>query len=198
MFQFVNSYASLVYIAFIKEFIGSPCLVSCMNELSTNLSTVFLARLAVGNLSEVILPILKARRRQREETMGSDPERTFSGPEREYIKETYDVMLGTFKDYAEMIIQFGYATLFVAAYPLSCLMALVNNYIEIRIDAWKLCQVSRRPEPRGAEDIGTWYTILTIMSSMAVVSNSAIVAFTSEIFQDQTWTTRVSTRHAAI
>lgn len=38
-------------------------------------------------------------------------------------------------------IQFGYATLFVAAYPLSCLMALVNNYIEIRIDAWKLCQV---------------------------------------------------------
>ncbi|CAM9104726.1 unnamed protein product [Ectocarpus sp. 13 AM-2016] len=191
MFQFVNSYASLVYIAFIKEFIGSPCLVSCMNELSTNLSTVFLARLAVGNLSEVVLPILKARRRQREETMGSDPERTFSGPEREYIKETYDVMLGTFKDYAEMIIQFGYATLFVAAYPLSCLMALVNNYIEIRIDAWKLCQVSRRPEPRGAEDIGTWHTILTIMSSMAVVSNSAIVAFTSEIFHDQTWTTRV-------
>lgn len=45
------------------------------------------------------------RKRQREETMGSDPERTFSGPEREYIKETYDVMLGTFKDYAEMIIQ---------------------------------------------------------------------------------------------
>lgn len=38
--------------------------------------------------------------------------------------------------------QFGYSTLFVAAYPLSCLMALVNNYIEIRIDAWKLCQVN--------------------------------------------------------
>lgn len=37
--------------------------------------------------------------------MGADPERTMSGPEREYIKETYDVMLGTFKDYAEMIIQ---------------------------------------------------------------------------------------------
>lgn len=37
--------------------------------------------------------------------------------------------------------QFGYVTLFVAAYPLSCFMALVNNYIEIRIDAWKLCQV---------------------------------------------------------
>lgn len=46
-------------------------------------------------------------------------------------------------------------------------------------------KVSRRPEPRGAEDIGTWYTILAIMSNVAVVSNSAIVAFTSEIFDDQ-------------
>lgn len=49
----------------------------------------------------------KARKRRREETMASDPERTFSGPEREYIKETYDVMLGTFKEYAEMVIQVG-------------------------------------------------------------------------------------------
>lgn len=40
------------------------CLVSCMNELSTNLGTVFLARLVVGNLSEVVLPILKVHTRQ--------------------------------------------------------------------------------------------------------------------------------------
>lgn len=54
--------------------------------------------------------------------------------------------------------------------------------------------MSRRPEPRGAEDIGTWYTILAIMSSVAVVSNSAIVAFTSEIFEDQSWMARVSSQ----
>lgn len=42
--------------------------------------------------------------------MGSDPERTFSAPEREYIMETYDVMLGTFKEYAEMIIQVSCCT----------------------------------------------------------------------------------------
>lgn len=45
------------------------------------------------------------RRRRRDETAGADPERVLSGPEREYIKETYDVTLGTFNDYAEMIIQ---------------------------------------------------------------------------------------------
>lgn len=98
----------------------------------------------------------------------------------------YHVMLGTFDDYAEMIIQFGYATMFVAAFPLAAAMSFVNNYIgawcwvvliyvrccgfaqssvhslliiriaEIRVDGWKLCQICRRPEPRSAEDIGTW------------------------------------------
>lgn len=57
-----------------------------------------------------------------------------------------------------------------------------------------MMQISRRPEPRGAEDIGTWHTILTIMSSVAVVSNSAIIAFTSDIFDGQTWMTRVRKR----
>lgn len=52
----------------------------------------------------------QARRREREETAGADPERVMSGPEREYIKETYDVMLGTFSDYAEMIIQVAILT----------------------------------------------------------------------------------------
>lgn len=48
---------------------------------------------------------LKTRKRQGEKKTGADPEREFSGPEQEFMKETYDVMLGTFKDYAELTIQ---------------------------------------------------------------------------------------------
>jgi hypothetical protein len=40
-FQFVNSYASFFYIAFIKNIIGDPCAGSCMSELSISIATIF-------------------------------------------------------------------------------------------------------------------------------------------------------------
>lgn len=36
----------------------------------------------------------------------------------------------------------------------------------------------------GAEDIGTWYLILEVMSVMAVICNSALIFFTGERFAD--------------
>ena len=63
---------------------------------------------------------------------------------------------GTFDDYLEMFIQFGYVILFSSAYPLAGLCALVNNLIEIRGDAFKLCLVHKRPFGQRVNSIGTW------------------------------------------
>jgi hypothetical protein len=64
-------------------------------------------------------------------------------------------------------------------------------YLEMRVDAWKLCQLCRRPEPRSCEDIGTWYTIFEILSVAAVLTNSALVAFTATNCENYTWPIRV-------
>jgi hypothetical protein len=59
------------------------------------------------------------------------------------------------------------------------------------VDAWRLCQQCRRPEPRSVEDIGTWYTILEIVSFSAVVVNSGLVAFTGSNTVNYPWYSRV-------
>lgn len=46
--------------------------------------------------------------------------------------------MGTLMDYAELAVQFGYITLFVVAFPLAPFLALANNYVEFRSDAFKL------------------------------------------------------------
>ena len=46
--------------------------------------------------------------------------------------------LGLLNEYLELAIQYGFITLFVAAFPLAPLFALINNVLEIRLDATKV------------------------------------------------------------
>ena len=52
------------------------------------------------------------------------------------------------------VIQFGFVTLFVASFPLAPLFALLNNIIEIRLDAKKFVGELQRPVAARAKDIG--------------------------------------------
>lgn len=122
--------------------------------------------------------------------VGTDP-KDMADVELAFMQEEYHVLLGTFNMFAALMIQFGYTTMFIAAYPLATCMAFVSNYVEMRTDAWKLCQLSRRPEPRSCEDIGTWYAILEVISTGSVLTNAGLVAFTGTITLNYTWATRV-------
>ncbi|VDK65236.1 unnamed protein product [Onchocerca ochengi] len=85
-----------------------------------------------------------------------------------------------FDEYLEMVIQFGFVTLFVSAFPLAPFFALLNNIFEIRVDAYKYVVASRRPVPERARDIGIWLPILSLISRAAVLVNACIIAFTSD------------------
>jgi hypothetical protein len=70
--------------------------------------------------------------------------------------------------------------MFVAAFPLAPVFALLNNILELRIDAINFVGNFRRPVAERAQDIGSWLGILQIMSKIAVIVNSFVIAFTSE------------------
>lgn len=52
------------------------------------------------------------------------------------------------------MMQFSFTTIFVAAFPLAPLLALINNIFEIRLDAIKMVRLERRMVPRKTNDIG--------------------------------------------
>lgn len=79
--------------------------------------------------------------------------------------------LTLFDEYLEMVIQFGFITLFVVAFPLGPLFAFLNNILEIRIDAFKVLTQLKRPLPKPAKDIGIWLPILNIISKLGVITN---------------------------
>ena len=73
------------------------------------------------------------------------------------------------------VIQFGFITIFVAAFPLAPFFALANNIFEIRIDSDKIVCDLRRPVAHRAQDIGIWFGILSAVAKIAVISNVSII-----------------------
>eukprot|EP00824_Muranothrix_gubernata_P011795 TRINITY_DN2533_c1_g1_i1.p1 TRINITY_DN2533_c1_g1~~TRINITY_DN2533_c1_g1_i1.p1 ORF type:complete len:713 (-),score=171.93 TRINITY_DN2533_c1_g1_i1:46-1872(-) len=207
-FQFINNFNSLFYVAFFKAhatlFGGEKdeCKGSCLSELSVQLGSIFITRMVIGNTIEVGIPLLKRKlltRRavsQAKKQKGVDAQALTEGVKEELLtpaelQAKQPVYESTFADYAEMIIQFGFVTMFVSAFPLAPFLALLNNLIEIRSDGFKLCAAHQRPVAKGAEDIGTWYNILEIMSTAAVITNAGIVAFTSDVFEEKSFRFRI-------
>ncbi|KAH0616625.1 hypothetical protein JD844_027881, partial [Phrynosoma platyrhinos] len=184
LFQFVNYYSSCFYIAFFKgKFVGYPgdpvywlgkyrneeCDPGgCLLELTTQLTIIMGGKAIWNNIQEVLLPWLK-------NLIG----RCCSANRSEKIlprwEEDYHLQpigkLGLFYEYLEMVIQFGFVTLFVASFPLAPLLALVNNLLEIRVDAWKITTQFRRIVPQKAQHIGAWQPIMQGIALLAVVTN---------------------------
>lgn len=80
-----------------------------------------------------------------------------------------------------MFIQFGYVTLFSSAYPLAGLCALLNNLIEIRGDAFKLCFVHQRPFGVRVNSIGSWQTAMELMGIVGVIVNCALIGLSGQV-----------------
>ena len=81
------------------------------------------------------------------------------------------------------VIQFGFITIFVAAFPLAPFFALANNIFEIRIDSNKLICETRRPIADRAQDLGIWFNILDAVAKIAVISNVRKLLPLSDTFQ---------------
>jgi hypothetical protein len=77
------------------------------------------------------------------------------------------------------VLQFGFITIFVAAFPLAPLFALLNNWVEIRLDAQKFVCETRRTVAERAENIGIWCKILHMLAHLAVISNVRLLAIVS-------------------
>jgi hypothetical protein len=150
-----------------------------MIALAINLGIIFGTRLTLSNAIELGMPLINAYMKDRAENEGATKEP--SEAEKQFRMEIYDQLKGSLNDYAELSIQFGYMTFFITALPVAALGAFINNYVEIRTDAFKLLRNHQRPIPSGVEDIGTWQTIFSLIATICVVTNAGIVVFTMRV-----------------
>merc|ERR1719361_1775542 len=196
LFQFINYYSSLFYIAFFKGkfykdprtnsgFQGDECdAAGCFYELSLNLIIIMVGKQIINNFMEIGFPYLQKKWRfyitkKQVEDEEETNKRVLTRWERDYNLGDFS-RLGLLDEYLELAIQYGFITLFVAAFPLAPLFALINNIFEIRLDARKLLATMRRPLGQRAQDIGVWAGILRAITMLSVLTNGWTIAASSE------------------
>ncbi|XP_052051900.1 anoctamin-9 [Apodemus sylvaticus] len=194
--QFFTHFSSLIYIAFILGRInGHPgkstrlaglwkleeCHLSgCMTDLFIQMAIIMGLKQTLSNCVEYLSPLLAHKYRlfrAYEHGHTSDPD--LKEWQRNYRLNPVN-RFSLFNEFMEMMIQYGFTTIFVAAFPLAPLLALFSNLVEIRLDAIKMVRLQQRLVPRKAKDIGTWLQVLETIGVLAVIANGMVIAFTSE------------------
>ncbi|XP_018328855.1 anoctamin-8 [Agrilus planipennis] len=210
VFQFVNSFLSLFYIAFYLQ---------DQARLKEQLAALLISRQIIGNLKESAWPYMLEHLRLAKLSLDlwgvltpTDPKSLPGDIKRDSISSTnskdsdeqesssdttkvktkrsmsqaeFESTLfkynGTFADHLEMTVQLGYVILFSSAFPPAALCAMLNNLIEIRSDAFKLVYVCQRPFGQRVSNIGTWHNCMEYMSIIAVLVNCALIGLSGQV-----------------
>ena len=184
-YQFVNYYISLFYIAFIKEHWDGCDNGNCMGELNYNLWVMFAINM-IFNIIEIGLPVITAKSKwnaeEKKVKMMFDQGKAARLEMSEAEKEAKLEVVVLLNEYLEVVMNFGYIIFFCVAFPLGPIIYWIFNILEIKGDAYKIFTLFKRPFPRQAENIGVWADIMSLLSVIGVISNTALMIFTANIF----------------
>lgn len=178
LFTFTNNFLILFYIAFYQQNI--PLLQKTLRNLL--LVHMFVSQ-ALESVFPYVILVLKSSRMRTTECHNDSGSRRLSlsfsstlkfamtSKQQTIVESKKEKYPGTFDDYLELWLQFGYLVMFSSVYPTAIFYALVNNIIEKSSDAFKMTYVYRRPVCQQTDGIGVWLPAFDLLSYIAIVSN---------------------------
>lgn len=199
-----KDFSSLFYIALVKPYTDNqPCKTNfldgksdCIQELRDMVSSIVITKATLDQLLELVIPmIIIAGKRcmllmqwviSRSEG-SSEIRRALIGSSNSVhnndaidIKEAgLNTFENTVEDYGELVIQYGYITLFSLAFPLTSFVFLLTNMIEGRTDAFKYLFLNNRAPADTAYSIGRWKSMLKFTMISGILMNSILLTITS-------------------
>ncbi|XP_039988884.1 anoctamin-10 isoform X1 [Xiphias gladius] len=169
VFTFFNYFAVLFHVAFFKQDVPL---------LRKRLASLLIVTQLVNQVTEAVIPFLVDR-------FISAPHRTESkdDPQEDKFRNqsTLPAFPGLFAEYIELLVQFGYLSLFSCVYPLTAVLLLINNLTEIRSDAYKICKLFRKPFSPPVANMGVWQTAFEVLSFVSVVSNCWLLLLSPQL-----------------
>lgn len=193
VFEIFNNFSASIFTAFAKSYVLDSCDADsgCIYDLRVLLYIIIMLRTAT-NVWGMAWPVTSVWIYERiyggvKDGKGEDEEKGLEPDDDvQYISEHLERLPyeGVLENYLVSVIQLGYILMFSGAIPILALVALGENLIKMRADAWKLCAYTRRPHIILAEDVGRWAFLMDLMTSLGIVVSTGVLIFTSYSFDE--------------
>lgn len=185
-FYFINYYVTLFYIAFIKgsvEGCYAPLAKTsfCGHELAFQVAIVFFVNDFCWRMcTSVGIPyIVRIQNRVKAETDPHVKLELMGEIEKQFLlMEKYDPAADLIMDYAELYVQFGFLTLFGAAFPFTAAFGFITDFVETRTDGYKLFHDFRRVLPNRVDGVGSVLDVFYYILYISVPVNAGLIVFT--------------------
>ena len=210
LFDFVNCYTAIYYIAFLKKFsffglkepdkcvgytldINGEPVEDCLEEIGMQLYTTLFINLGF-NAMEIGLPFITQylkskelkRKKQQNEILNSID---YDGASKYDIiphSLEHQLMCDSYddliSDYSEVLINFGYVCLFGVSAPLTPIIVFVLLYIEKFVDTFKMFFLYRMEIIDGSTGIEIYNDILNVFIYLGLITNFGVVIFSDYRF----------------
>lgn len=165
IFESINYFFDILYIAFA---------LNDLNETTNTIKSFLYLNEVMRIVAETVLPLLKNMIYMGAIKDKENEKRLIQGEKidnNEILKQSKFSKFNSFDEFYPLIQEFCFLTLFACCAPLTPILLLLTNSLEIRSDITKICLVTRRPEAVKKKNIGAWKYIIEFIGIMSIFTN---------------------------
>ena len=165
IFESINYFFDILYIAFA---------LNDLNETTNTIKSFLYLNEVMRIVAETILPLLKNMIYMGAIKDKENEKRLIQGEKidnNEILKQSKFSKFNSFDEFYPLIQEFCFLTLFACCAPLTPILLLLTNSLEIRSDITKICLVTRKPEAVKKKNIGAWKYIIEFIGIMSIFTN---------------------------
>ena len=176
LFDFVNSYSSLFYIAFIKPYNEGCINNNCLKELETQMYSIFFVYLCVFFGDIIYLYMIYYYQKERVGSLITEEKIEIQGLEHQMMISPLDTLN---IEYNDILNQFGFACLFSIAAPLTPLIIFLLALVCRLTNYYKFINLRRVEILDESNGIAFYKTIIKVFLFIGVMVNVAIFLFSN-------------------
>ena len=176
LFDFMNSYSSLFYIAFIKPYNEGCVNNNCLKELETQMYSIFLVYLSIFVGEIIYLNMLYYYQKGKIGSLINEENFEIQSLEHQIMISSADNL---YLEYNDIINQFGYACLFCIAAPLTPLIIFLLSLVCRLTNYYKFVHLKRVEILDESKGISFYNKIIKILLFIGVMVNVGIFLFSN-------------------